>query len=77
MVVRRALSLALMGAVGGLILAIALSSTLEAFMYGVSARDPLVLSIAPLVLVGIAVLSSYLPASRATNIDPMESFRAD
>ena len=77
MVVRRALSLALMGAVGGLMLAIALSSTLEAFMYGVSARDPLVLSIAPLVLVGIAVLSSYLPASRATNIDPMESFRAD
>ena len=66
-----------LGAAAGLVLAVALSSTLEAFMFEVSARDPLVYSIAPLVLLGIAGLSSYLPALRATNIDPVESFRAD
>jgi ABC-type antimicrobial peptide transport system permease subunit len=77
MIVRRGLRLALVGSAAGLVLAFALSGTLEAFMFEVSARDPLVFSIAPLVLLGIAGLSSYLPASRATNIDPVESFRAD
>ena len=74
---RRGLGLALIGAVAGLALALALSTTLEAFMFEVSARDPLVLSVAPLVLLGIAALSSYLPALRATRIDPVEAFRSD
>lgn len=61
----------------GVVPALSLSSTLEAFMFEVSARDPLVLSIAALVLMSVAVVSSFLPALRATRTDPMESFRAD
>lgn len=46
-------------------------------MFEVSARDPLVLVGAPLTLVAIALASSYLPAVRATRIDPVEAFRAE
>jgi putative ABC transport system permease protein len=77
MVVGRGLRLTAIGALAGLLLALSTSAALESLLYEVSARDPLVLSAAPLLLLVVAGVSSYLPAVRATRVDPVESFRAE
>jgi putative ABC transport system permease protein len=60
-----------MGLAGGLVLARWLSSLL----YGVRPNDPLSLGIVSLVLLFVGLVASYLPASRATKIDPMVALR--
>jgi ABC-type lipoprotein release transport system permease subunit len=48
---------------------------LASLLYGVSPTDPLTLVLVSLLLVGIALLASYLPARRAARIDPMAALR--
>jgi hypothetical protein len=62
---------AVLGALGGLVAGRVLSSLL----YGVSPRDPLVLFAAVLVPVGVAAIASYLPARRASRVDPVVALR--
>jgi hypothetical protein len=63
----------------GIILGIgasALSSrALDSFLYGVSTTDPLTFVIAALILTAVALLASYIPACRATKVDPMVALR--
>ena len=77
MVVKRGLRLAAMGAVAGILLAVGLTRTLGFLLFEVSANDPVVFVAAPAALLAIALGSSYLPAYRASRVDPVESFRAD
>ena len=76
-VIRRGLALATAGVGLGLLGAIALGGTLRALLFGVRADDPLVLALAPLALLGVAALASYLPARRATAVDPALTLRAE
>jgi ABC-type lipoprotein release transport system permease subunit len=46
-------------------------------VYGVSTSDPLVFTVVPLVLICVAFIASYVPAMRATRIDPIEALRAE
>jgi predicted permease len=62
---------AALGALGGLVAGRVLSSLL----YGVSPRDPLVLFVAVLVPVVVAAIASYLPARRASRVDPVIALR--
>jgi len=65
------------GIVGGLVLFAFVARFLRSFLFGVAPSDPVALSAASLMLVTIAVLASWIPARRASSIDPAEALRAE
>ena len=77
MFVRQALAEAAAGLVCGLAAALALSQLMRSVLYGVSPADPMTYVAASTALVIAAGVASYLPASRATRINPVEALRAD
>jgi ABC-type antimicrobial peptide transport system permease subunit len=77
MVVWQGLRLILTGIVTGVACALAFSRLLSRLVFGISLTDPLVFAGVPLILLAIAILASYIPAHRATRIDPMVALRAE
>ena len=75
MVVIQGLKLALIGIAIGLVLALALTRVLSSYLYGITPRDPLTLVVVALLLMGVALVACYLPARRATKVDPMVALR--
>jgi len=75
MFLQRGVVLAGVGVVVGLIVAAASASVMASLLYGVRPRDPAVFLIVPLLLFAIAVVASYLPARRATKVDPLIALR--
>jgi putative ABC transport system permease protein len=75
LVLRRGLSLALLGIGLGLAGAFAMTRALRQLLYGVSATDPLTFGGIALLLALVALLACYIPARRATRVDPLEALR--
>src|SRR5690348_10806662 len=75
MFLHRGVVLAGVGVVVGLIFAASSASVMASLLYGVRPHDPAVFLIVPLLLFAIAVLASYLPARRATRVDPLIALR--
>jgi putative ABC transport system permease protein len=75
MIVGGGLKLVLIGIVLGMIIAFILTRVMSSLLFGVSATDPTTFIIISLVLVGVALLASYIPARRATKVDPMIALR--
>jgi len=71
MIVRQGLSLALGGAALGLAAAIALTRVMNTMLFGVTATDPPVFAAVTLLLLAVAALACYVPARRATKVDPL------
>ncbi|HEX6814184.1 MAG TPA: ABC transporter permease [Gemmatimonadaceae bacterium] len=71
LVVGRALRLAAIGTLAGLACAIVAVRPLHRWLYGVSAMDPLTFAAVPIVFAVVALLASYIPARRATRVDPV------
>jgi putative ABC transport system permease protein len=67
--------LASIGIVAGVLLAASTASMRASLLYGVHPRDPAVFLIVPMLLFADAVLASYLPARRATKVDPLLALR--
>jgi putative ABC transport system permease protein len=74
-VIREGLWLAIPGGVVGLVLAAVSGRVLGSVLYGVSPVDPVTFVLTPLLLVGAALVAVYLPASRATRVDPATVLR--
>lgn len=75
MVVRQGMILAVLGVAAGLLLAFGVSRFLASMVFGVSALDPATFFGVALLLSAVAFLASYIPAKRATRIDPMIALR--
>jgi putative ABC transport system permease protein len=75
MVVGQGLKLVLIGVVIGLLAAFILTRVMSSLLFGVTATDPATFITISLVLISVAVLASYIPARRATKVDPMLALR--
>jgi putative ABC transport system permease protein len=75
LVLRQGLILASTGIAAGLFLALAFTHLLGSLLYQTGTRDLATFLGAPWLLLGIALLASYLPARRAMRVDPVESLR--
>jgi predicted permease len=71
------LRLVLIGAAAGLLLAAAGSRVLSGLLFGVPAIDPVTFSAVPIVFIAVATLAAYLPARRASRIDPVRALKSD
>jgi putative ABC transport system permease protein len=77
MVVRQGLILSFVGVAIGVAGALMVTRVLGALLFGVSALDPFTFAAVPLLLVVVAVAASYLPARRASRVDPLIAMRGD
>lgn len=77
MFLRHGLALAAIGVVCGMAGAAVVTRAMKALLFEVKPIDPLTYAVAPVALIAAALLASYLPAMRATAVDPMEALRAD
>ena len=69
------LKLTLIGVVIGVGLAIGLTRLIAGFLVGVKPTDPVTYAVVAMVLVGVASLACYIPARRASRVDPMVALR--
>jgi putative ABC transport system permease protein len=75
LILGRTFKLTAIGIVAGLIVAFFLSRFLSSILFGITTHDPITFVLVPLCLVAIALLAGYLPARRATRVDPVRSLR--
>jgi putative ABC transport system permease protein len=75
MVLAQGAGLVMVGLVLGVVLALALRRILSGMLFGVAPTDPTIFASVVVVLAGVSLLACYLPARRATRIDPLVALR--
>jgi predicted permease len=75
MITKQGMGLACVGVGIGLLLSLALVQVLSSLLIGVSGYDPLIFVVVPLLLGSVAFIASYLPARRATKVNPLIALR--
>lgn len=75
LVIRQGMSLTLVGLVVGIVAGTFVTRVLTDMLFGVTPRDPLTFAGVPVLLLIVAFLACYIPARRATRIDPLEALR--
>ena len=65
------------GVVIGLVGAVALTRVMSTLLFGISTTDIVTFALVPVLLIAVALVASYLPARRATRVDPQVALRVD
>lgn len=77
MILRRGLGLAVIGAAVGLVGAVLVSYLMRSVLYEVGPTDPITFAVVVLVFIGVALIACYLPARRATKVNPIVALRCE
>ena len=75
LVMKETMLLVVIGIALGLSAALATTRLISTLLYGLTPNDPLTTAVAVLLLIGMAALAGYLPARRASRVDPMTALR--
>jgi ABC-type antimicrobial peptide transport system permease subunit len=75
LVLRETMLLVVIGVIIGLIAALAATRLITSLLYGLEPNDPLTITLASLLLLTVAAIAGYLPARRASRVDPMVALR--
>ena len=75
LILGQGLALVAVGGVTGMSVALATGRVLRAYLFGVSSTDPVTFVAVALLLAAVAMLACWLPARRATRVNPMEALR--
>ena len=75
LVIRQGMMLTLTGLIVGIAVGLVATRVLSDMLYGVTTRDPLTFGVVPLLLLLVALLACYVPARRATKVDPLVALR--
>jgi putative ABC transport system permease protein len=75
MVLRQGLELTVAGSVLGIVAAAALTRVMSSLLFGVSTTDLTTFTAVPVILIATAMIASYIPALRATRVDPVVALR--
>jgi ABC-type antimicrobial peptide transport system permease subunit len=76
LILRSAMQSVGVGAIVGIVAALASARLLQSFLFEVAPLDPLAFAAAAVLLMLVALLAAYLPARRATRVDPLRALRA-
>jgi ABC-type antimicrobial peptide transport system permease subunit len=77
MIMREGSIMLVTGVTLGLLLAVATAKIVSGILYEVGALDPVAFTVAPLVLIIAAIIATWLPARRATQVDPIQALRSE
>ncbi|MGZ4983486.1 MAG: ABC transporter permease [Chthoniobacterales bacterium] len=77
LILKQGMLLAVIGSLGGLLVAFGGARMMKSLLYGVSASDPITFTCVALLLLGIALLACWFPARRASRVEPMIALRAE
>jgi len=77
MVVRQGMALTAIGTLAGVTVALALVRVMSGLLFGVSAADPITFISIPMLLAIVSLVACYVPARRATRVDPMRALRSE
>ena len=77
MVLRGALGTVVTGAAVGVLLALGLARPVARFLYGTSPADPVTFVGVPALLLAVALLAAWVPARRASRVDPVQALKTE
>jgi putative ABC transport system permease protein len=77
MAVGGGMRLVIIGGLVGVGLAGAVTWTISGFLYGIGSADLATFAVIPMILVGVALLAAFIPARRASMVDPVRALRTD